>query len=286
VRSWLVSLDRKLEETSDSSLERVVLTWVAVLGLIDYLSGFEAAFSFFYLIPVSMAAWYGRYSFSYLVAVLCAGTGQLANDLAGEPHSHLIVAIWNDLIQLFFFLTVALLLQRIRQLLMRAKRMSQQDFLTGLMNKRALTERLSSELARASRANAPLVLGFIDLDHFKTVNDQLGHSEGDRLLFLVSQCMNEVLRRSDTLDRVGGDEFAVILPECSPAAARIVAGKLLNTISTLSSQQGWPVSASLGLIHIENPRAFEDTGALLQAADAMMYEAKSAGRNCYRLRSC
>lgn len=193
-------------------LNLLCLSLIGLIGLADYQTGYEIAVTFFYLIPVSLIAWYGRGGSIYFSAVLASATGQVANDLAGEPHSNFWVPLWNDLIQVLTFVTVAVLLRKVRGFLLQAERVAQQDFLTGLPNRRALLGRLESELARASRCRNSLVVGFIDLDHFKIVNDRLGHSEGDRLLYSVANCLTRALRRSDIVARVGGDEFVVVLP--------------------------------------------------------------------------
>lgn len=273
----------KLEQSSLLQVSKLSFCLVFLLGLLDYATGYEASFAFFYLIPVSLAVWYGHRYLSYLVGSICAATGQISNDLAGEFHSHFLIAIWNDLLHFSFFLVVAQLLHKLKLSLEHAQRASQQDFLTGLMNRRALKTRLSAELSRASRFAKPITIGFLDLDHFKRVNDELGHSEGDRLLYLVSKAIQKELRRSDLLSRVGGDEFVITLTECSAESAHLVATKVLRVVQNLSTQNGWRVSASLGLLHLESPRASEDVDSLLNQADGLMYQAKSDGRNTYRL---
>ena len=259
----LSQIEQKLERASATEVLKWAGLLLAAIGVLDFATGLEVSVSFFYLIPVALAAWFGPKGLSYLVASLSALVGQISNDLAGDYHSHWAITLWNDLFQFFFFLVVAQLLIQVRTSFQRAKRASQQDFLTGLPNRPTLLARLEAELARASRTGQPIAIGYLDLDHFKQVNDNLGHSEGDRLLYLVSRAVKDELRRSDILARVGGDEFVVVLPECSADSAAVVARKILDVVSGLSKSNGWPVSASLGVVQMDKPKAFEDMGTLI-----------------------
>mgnify|MGYP000424527963 CR=1 FL=1 len=277
------SIEQRLERAEAAEIAKWAGLLLAAIGFLDFATGLEVSVSFFYLIPVALAAWFGPRGLSYLIASLSALVGQFSNDLAGDQHSHWAITLWNDLFQFFFFLVVAQLLIQVRSSFQRAKKASQQDFLTGLPNRPTLLARLEAELARASRTCQPIAIGYLDLDHFKQVNDRYGHSEGDRLLYLVSRAVKDELRRSDVMARVGGDEFVVVLPECSADSAAVVVKKILDVISGLSEANGWQVSASLGVIQIDKPKAFEEMGALIDRADALMYEAKAHGRDNFRL---
>ncbi len=265
--------------TSNLSL----LLQILLIGLLDYLSGHEFNVSFLYFIPVGMSAWYRSGALCFFLATLSALTWQWANDLAGEPYHALVVNLWNDLAQIIVFLTVAFLLKRLKRQLLEAQRLAQQDFLTGLPNRRLLLDRLGAELSRASRGKEPLVVGYIDLDHFKQLNDDYGHSEGDRLLFTFSRTLSEKLRRSDILARMGGDEFVLVLPNCDLESARRVGGKISATLDKLCRDNGWPVTASVGMLALEHPRAFESVDEILAAADKLMYQMKKDGRNGFLL---
>lgn len=153
------------------------------------------------------------------------------------------------------------------------------DPLTGLPNRLLFKERLSSELAFASRGHGNLALLFIDLDHFKNVNDTLGHSVGDELLQQVGQRLRLGNRESDTVARLGGDEFAIIIPSIHGLnSATTVAKHILHTFSTpfeIAGQNHF-VSASIG-IAISGADC-NDYETLLRNADTAMYRAKKMGR--------
>lgn len=164
------------------------------------------------------------------------------------------------------------------------ERLAHFDSLTGLPNRILLTDRLQQAVAIATRGNAPLAVLMFDLDGFKSVNDTLGHAAGDALLKAVGARARGCVRASDTIGRLGGDEFLVILPETEARGAEQVGDKLVEAMAHPHRIDGHEVrvSASVGASLL--PEHGKSAELLLRAADAALYEAKSAGKNCYRLR--
>ena len=160
--------------------------------------------------------------------------------------------------------------------------MALHDALTGLPNRALLQDRLGQAIALARRHRAKIAVLMLDLDHFKNVNDSLGHSVGDRLLEAVSKRLKACLRASDIVARLGGDEFVIGLPEASnDANIEQVAQKVLTSLSEPFRIEGHElaISASIGIS--QYPADGEASEALLQGADAAMYEAKKSGRGTY-----
>jgi diguanylate cyclase (GGDEF)-like protein len=157
------------------------------------------------------------------------------------------------------------------------------DHLTGLPNRTLFLDRLTQELIRAGRQGSRVALMFIDLDRFKWVNDTMGHGAGDQLLKEVSDRLQECLRKSDTVARIGGDEFTAILPDMArgPHAER-VAGSVLTALATpfvLDGQEAF-ISGSLGIsIFPDDAQELEE---LMKTADTAMYRAKNEDRNAFR----
>lgn len=161
------------------------------------------------------------------------------------------------------------------------KQLAFYDPLTGLPNRRLLQDRLQQGLSKARRDQKRLALLFIDLDKFKPVNDDFGHAVGDELLLAVAQCLQTCVRESDTVARVGGDEFVVLLPviEAAPDALR-VAQKIHDALVqpfTLSAGQTVSISSSTGIAIY--PEHGSNEAELTQNADTAMYQAKAAGRD-------
>lgn len=158
------------------------------------------------------------------------------------------------------------------------------DALTGLPNRRLLEDRLEQAMELARRNGNQVAVQFIDLDQFKPVNDRLGHRIGDLLLQAVAQRLRSLLRAVDTVARVGGDEFVVVLPELhSPGAADETAQKVLHALAAPYSIEEHElfVTPSIGISVY--PRDGEDAETLICRADAAMYDAKQGGGSSYRL---
>ncbi len=158
------------------------------------------------------------------------------------------------------------------------------DALTGLANRRLFHEHLSVAVALAQRRGTFVAVLFLDLDHFKLVNDSLGHSVGDALLRHVAMRLKDVLREGDTVARVGGDEFTIVLQEIARREdAAMVAEKVLRVIAEPVEVNGHRlhVTTSIGITIF--PEDGEDAETLLKNADAAMYRAKSEGRNTYQM---
>jgi diguanylate cyclase (GGDEF)-like protein len=152
------------------------------------------------------------------------------------------------------------------------------DALTGLPNARALQHQLKHAFAQAERADAPLSLIMLDLDHFKKTNDTLGHDKGDELLAAVGAVLATSIRTSDFAARRGGEEFVVLLPATNQAGAAALAETLRQAVAAITLPGiPHPISASLGVATF--PADGQDSDTLLRNADKALYEAKAGGRN-------
>ena len=166
----------------------------------------------------------------------------------------------------------------------RLRHLSQHDSLTGLPNRSLLQDRLDMALKRTERFGAQLGLLMVDLDRFKEVNDSLGHFAGDRLLCAISDRLTACVRGTDTVARIGGDEFIVLLPDIHEAnEPEIVAAKIVASLSQpiRIGEAEIQVSASVGVSTC--PDGGEDASSLLQSVDAAMYLAKAQGRNGFQV---
>ncbi len=156
------------------------------------------------------------------------------------------------------------------------------DALTGLPNRKFFYEKLHESLQWSRDHNLLLALLFIDLDGFKQINDSLGHDNGDRLLIIVGQRLNNSLRSSDTVSRLGGDEFTVILRAIpTVGVATAIAEKILATLIEPIVLEGHKISISASIGISLYPSHSEDGQILIKQADAAMYRAKELGKNRY-----
>jgi diguanylate cyclase (GGDEF)-like protein len=163
----------------------------------------------------------------------------------------------------------------------RLEHLAQTDSLTGLYNHRYFHERLRAELTRASRTHESVAVLMFDLDDFKRVNDVYGHGAGDQLLTRVGRIARDTVRGSDVVCRIGGEEFAVIMPSCEARSALVLAGRLAGNFAAEEFEPTGPMTVSIGIAlgpqHAMNPRE------LAACAEAGMMTAKTRGKNQFVL---
>jgi two-component system cell cycle response regulator len=156
------------------------------------------------------------------------------------------------------------------------------DPLTQLVNRRALTIRLVTEMERVRRYNAPLSMLLVDLDHFKLVNDTYGHMAGDDVLASVATLLQRAVRSVDIVARYGGEEFIIVLPETGRQGAMAFADRIRERIAThgfaIGENQTIRVTTSIGVATYPSP-SLDSVEDLFRAADLALYRAKGNGRN-------
>ena len=174
-------------------------------------------------------------------------------------------------------LLVASMKERILRLVERLSGAARTDALTGILNRRAFEERFEEELARASRENRPLTVAVGDLDGFKLVNDRLGHQAGDEALRRVARELDKWKRRSDVTARIGGEEFALLLPGVDEQGAVTLADRVRLGIQEVFAADSVPLTISFGIAVF--PEHGVGAAALMRASDQALYAAKEMGRN-------
>ena len=192
-----------------------------------------------------------------------------------------ISAIYSAHGEVHGYIAVQTNLTPLRQAQTELVRMASFDTLTGLPNRALLLDRLGNLLSISERQQSPFGVLFVDLDHFKEVNDTMGHQVGDELLQLIARRLQAALRKQDTVGRMGGDEFVVLLPATDASACQAVAQKIRTALQqplALTNLPHYRPQASLGLAMY--PGDGQSAEILLRNADTAMYAAKAHGRNC------
>ena len=259
----------------------LMVAGILSIGLLDLATGIELRVYPLYFLPLSAGAWSLGRRGAWTGSLIAAATWYGSNRLAGMTYSSPMIWSFNLAAQTAAFVTVSLLIARMRTMLDREAELARTDALTGMHNRRAFSDRLEQIAALGRRYKRPLTLAYIDLDNFKCINDRLGHARGDELLCTVAHTIRTGLRESDFAARIGGDEFVICLPETDQDAARVVLERLHASLQAAIKMSPCLVSASIGAVVWSTPTAGPDD--MLRGADELMYEVKRAGKNSVRV---
>ena len=253
------------------------LVMVILIGFLDHVTGPEIFLSVFYLIPIFLVTWYSVRWAGIMISIASGITWFIADFTSGHIYSHPAIPYWNMVVRLSSFLIITFILSGLRTTLEHEKEIARTDPLAGIANGRYFVELADMEIKRARRYSHPFTVIYIDLDNFKTVNDNFGHSSGDALLRSVANAIRNGIRATDTVARLGGDEFVILLPETAPEPARVISQKIEKIGLNIMQKNEWPVTFSMGVVtFIDSPSTVDE---MLKIADGLMYAAKSNGRN-------
>jgi diguanylate cyclase (GGDEF)-like protein len=258
----------------------LTLTLVALIGLLDFLTGWELTFSVFYLAPILMVTWYGTRRIGVAVALLCAATWTAAYLLSQPTYLNPLTPYWNAGVRLAMFLLVVWILSALKDALKHEHELARTDILTGAANNRAFYERMDEEIARARRYKRSFTVAYVDIDDFKLVNDRFGHSVGDNLLRTVSETLRRHVRASDVVARLGGDEFSILFVETGYQMAERALNRLERALTEVIRANDWPISFSIGAVTCSGH--VEGVDSVIQRADELMYAVKHSTKNDIR----
>jgi diguanylate cyclase (GGDEF)-like protein len=268
---------RELSQRSKIILSVALIISVILVGIADFATGSEFAFSVFYLFPVAIAAWFGNRVLAITISVLSALSWYLADILARpEPYSQSLIPAWNSGVRVLTFLLVAVLLGILREVLKRESLIARIDYLTGAANSRGFYEAAEVEIARLRRYGRPFTVLYLDADNLKRLNDTLGHSAGDKILQATVSILKRALRPGDTVARLGGDEFAILLPEVDDHGSEVVSNRVQAVLRQALEAKDH-ITYSIGSLTCTVPPRSVDE--LIERADNLMYEAKRGGKD-------
>jgi diguanylate cyclase (GGDEF)-like protein len=265
-------MSRSAPELSRTSAFGLACLTLGAVAWMDFATGAEVRFLALYFVPLLIAGWHlgrrGIVVFTILAAMVWVGVLYGVGIRFDGTHHWVINALATGV----GFLTVSLLVGFLRSALDREQALARTDPLTGLSNRRELADRVASELALCKRAGRAATLVLIDLNDFKLVNDSLGHQGGDDVLRTFAGILSKSVRASDSVARIGGDEFVIFMPDTDADQAEQLVDRVRSAAASASLLQSSGVTLSVG-VHSEDPAA-SDLGSMLTEADALMYDAK------------
>lgn len=270
----------RLEKRSLPFWAIVGLLLIVLVGVIDVLTGYELAFSLFYLLPISLTTWFVGRRFGVVSSIFSALVWFSADVTTEHHYSQTAILYWNTAIRFGFFLVTTLLLSALKKAYETERELARIDKLTGAVNRGFFSELVQMEIHRSQRFEHPFTLAYLDLDNFKTINDRFGHHIGDQVLRTTVQHAKLQLRNTDVIARLGGDEFAFLLPETDPSEARILISRVHRSLLDEMHRNNWSVTFSMGVLTcIDMPHS---TDELIKQADELMYSVKNTGKNSIR----
>jgi len=248
---------------------------VVLVGAFDWVTGPEYSFTLVYLVPLFLVS--GRAN--RVGGALVAGASAVAyywGQTPGElPAPQILAHMWNTLSVLAIFLVVHELLFAYQQAKREQFEHDWIDPVTGTGNSKLMLAALSQEMSRAKRFGRPFTVAYLDVVHLREVNQKMGHAGGDTLLALVAKTITRSVRHADVVARMGGDEFAVLLPETSGENAHIVVERVTAKLRVIMEEDGWPASIAVGATTFDGMPESGDEA--VRQAERAMYAAKAAG---------
>ena len=269
-----------VDRLSETAVLLIGIAFIALIGIVDTITGPELAFSIFYLLPVSAVAWRNGARSGLVVAVVAGVAWIVADIMAGQTYSSTLVPLWNFSVRTLVFIVVAVLLAKLHTAVNHERELARTDSLTGLANNRCMYETCALEISRARRFKRPLTIVYIDCDNFKEINDRLGHAAGDHVLRSVANVLKSCTRAIDTCARLGGDEFGLLLPETNSHGAHVVVKNVRDRLNAQFEGVQPRVTLSMGVATFNPPPGSVDE--LLAAADRLMYDGKRDGKDRIR----
>jgi diguanylate cyclase (GGDEF)-like protein len=250
---------------------------IACIGVIDNLTGYEWGLSIFYLFPILIASWSVGKLTGIMLSFIAAAVWLIADKQILAPHSHFLIHYWNAFVRFSFFVVSSFTLSTLRSALENEKRLAAIDYLTNIPNSRSFHQAAEYEINRQRRYQHPFTVVYFDVDDFKKINDQFGHTAGDTLLRTVATVIKKNIRAVDIAARIAGDEFIILLPETTSESAHAVIEKIRKNLLAAMQKNNWPVTFSFGAVTFTEIPSSVDK--MIQKADELMYAAKRAGKN-------
>ncbi|SMP73140.1 diguanylate cyclase (GGDEF) domain-containing protein [Noviherbaspirillum suwonense] len=262
---------------SRALLASVTMTAVFVLNLVELLSKRSARASFAGMLACSAAL-------VSAAAFITRGVGVYQNDPLFLPDTAggigVVIVYLVPMVTTLLF-AMALMLLYFERLISDKHRMATQDELTGLYNRRAIVSAGQREIDVAQRLRRPLSVAYIDIDHFKRINDELGHDAGDHVITEIGHLLKDSCRNIDIVGRYGGEEFCIIFPGMDREGVSTLAERMLASVRRYRFRGQFPVTLSMGFTVLSPEDQERSWTVLMQNADKLLYKAKSEGRDRY-----
>lgn len=257
-------------------LTLIAVVLAILIGIAEFSLHESIDFSLLYLIPISLIVLLVGRIEGFALAVV-SSLGFILIDYLLNGWSVIYFTIINAAMRFGIFACFVILLYFLKEAHEREAILARRDSLTGVLNGRGFYEDIKYEVAKFNRENGVITLAYMDIDNFKTVNDTLGHNEGDMLLRLVASTIEKTVRSVDSVARLGGDEFAVLFPGMNENNTKKIISRIKEILDEQAIQNKLPISFSMGVVTFNKlPSSIDE---MIKIADEHMYAVKNNGKN-------
>jgi diguanylate cyclase (GGDEF)-like protein len=266
-----------LEKRVPKTITKLSFVSILVLGVVQFFIGKTVNIAPLYIFPTLFSSWYGSRTTGVLSAFLSTLVFVVIETAFNRTPPAFFELLLLSVPYLAAYMLLAILIINFRDVHRMEAHAADTDNLTGIHNARSFYAELANELLRSKRYDHVFSLAYIDVDNFKNINDALGHAAGDRLLKEVADCLVSSLRATDIIARLGGDEYACLLPETDQEAAKSAFFKATALLNKRMKKNKWDVSFSIGVMTFENLP--EDIKEAIDLADKLMYSVKNVSKD-------
>lgn len=268
---------QEMESVNPMLISGMVVMVVIIVAWLDFAVGDTYSLFLLYVFPIYIAGWILGKRAGIWTSLLCGISWIYVDFILNALSVSGTVLLFTALSRIAIFLIMGILFSGYRNLYDKVKMQAYYDEKTGALNYRAFLEFAQREIYRAKRDGSGLVLAYFDMDKFKEVNDQYGHSEGDRVLKSFSEIVQKNIRKTDLFSRIGGDEFLLLLTDSNTVHAIEILDRIRAAFSSEMQNRNLAVTVSVGVTTGFPPE--KSLESIIHEADQQMYIAKRDGRN-------
>jgi len=269
-----------LERRSRLALATIACVTLVLLGVLDYTTGVEIHFLLLYLVPIFIGSWFISKEAGIGLAIFASIIWFVVVSLSGRSYSSVWIPYWNLLMRMAVFTVFAITQAQLRAKLVELSHLASRDFLTGLPNGHAFYQLTAKEMDRAFGVE-PMTLVCIDITGFKWINHRFGYSAGDHMICAIAHTIREHVPRPDLVGRLGGTNFAVLLPNVASDVANLILQRVQSALDAERRKYAHPITFFISAIACT--KAPRTVAELLQEADAQMTRIKNGRKDSLQI---
>ena len=269
-----------LERRSRLALATMACVTLVLLGVLDYTTGVEIHFLLLYLVPIFIGSWFISKEAGIGLAIFASIIWFFVAALGGRSYSSAWIPYWNLLMRMAVFTVFAITQAQLRAKLVELAHLASRDFLTGLPNGHAFYQLTAKEMDRAFGVE-PMTLVCIDITGFKWINHRFGYPAGDHMMCAIAHAIRQNVPRPDLVGRLGGTNFAVLLPNVASDVANLILQRVQSALDTERRKYAHPITFFISAIACT--KAPRTVAELLQEADAQMTRIKNGRKDSFQI---